>query len=51
MTNHPFFAALDVSLEKTAICGMSLHGIILREVGRKVFRGSWPADRENKEFP
>ena len=32
MTNQPCFAALDVSLEKTTICVMSLDGIILREV-------------------
>ena len=31
MTNQPCFAALDVSLEKTTICVMSLDGTILRE--------------------
>jgi transposase len=32
MATQPYFAALDVSLEKTTICVMSLDGTILREV-------------------
>lgn len=32
MTNQSCFAALDVSLEKTSVCVMSLDGTILREV-------------------
>ena len=31
MADQPCFAALDVSLEKTTICVMSLDGSILRE--------------------